>query len=184
MRRIIALSLAATALFGLTACSASTSMDHTGHPTQSATADFSSADLMFAQMMIPHHQQAVDISYMALANTQNADVRTLAESIITHQSTEVMTLKSWLDAAGVMLDDSHSMHMQGMLTEAQLAELEAAKDGEFDKLWLTGMIMHHEGAVVMAEEVKNSTNAEVAEFASHVIEDQTAEIKEMKDLLD
>ena len=183
MRRIIALSLAATALFGLTACSTSTGMDHTGHPSQSATADFSSADLMFAQMMIPHHEQAVDMSYMALANTQNSDVRTLAESIITHQSTEVMTLKSWLDAAGVTLDDSHSMHMQGMLTDAQLAELEAAKDAEFDALWLTGMIMHHEGAVVMAEEVTDSTNTEVAEFASHVIEDQTAEIKKMKDLL-
>ena len=183
MRRIIALSLAATALFGLTACSTSTGMDHTGHPSQSATADFSSADLMFAQMMIPHHEQAVDMSYMALANTQNSDVRTLAESIITHQSTEVMTLKSWLDAAGVTLDDSHSMHMQGMLTDAQLAELEAAKDAEFDALWLTGMIMHHEGAVVMAEEVTDSTNTEVAEFASHVIEDQTAEIAKMKDLL-
>lgn len=183
MRRIIALSLAVTAVFGLTACSTSTTMDHTGHPTQSATADFSSADLMFAQMMIPHHEQAVDMSYLALANTQNADVRALAESIITHQSTEVMTLKSWLETAGVTPDVSHSMLMQGMLTDAQLAELEAAKDGSFDKLWLTGMIAHHEGALLMAEEVKNSTNAEVAEFASHVIEDQTAEIKKMKDLL-
>lgn len=183
MRRIIALSLAATALFGLTACSTSTGMDHTGHPSQSATADFSSADLMFAQMMIPHHEQAVDMSYLALANTQNSDVRTLAESIITHQSTEVMTLKSWLDAVGVTLDDSHSMHMEGMLTDSQMGELEAAKDGAFDTLWLEGMIMHHEGALLMAEEVTDSTNTEVAEFASHVIEDQTAEIKKMKDLL-
>ena len=186
MRRIIALSLAATALFGLTACSTSATVDHSGHSdhtTPTATADFSSADLMFAQMMIPHHQQAVDISFMALANTQNADVRTLAESIITHQSSEIVILKSWLDAAGVTLDDSHSMHMQGMLTDEQLAALEAAKDGEFDKLWLTGMIAHHEGALLMAEEVKNSTNKEVAEFASHVIEDQTAEIAKMKDLL-
>ena len=123
MRKILALSIAATAIFGLSACSTPTTMDHSGHPSQSATAEFSSADLMFAQMMIPHHQQAVDISYMALANTQNADVRALAESIITHQSTEMVTMKSWLDAAGVSLDDSHSMHMQGMLTEAQLAEL-------------------------------------------------------------
>jgi uncharacterized protein (DUF305 family) len=183
MRRIIALSLAATALFGLTACSTSTGMDHTGHPSQSATADFSSADLMFAQMMIPHHEQAVDMSYLALANTQNADVRALAESIITHQSTEVMTLKSWLDATGVTLDESHSMHMQGMLTEAQLADLEAVKDAEFDALWLSGMIMHHEGAVVMAEDVTDSFNEEVSHFAEHVIEDQTAEIKKMKDLL-
>ncbi|MEY3663248.1 MAG: hypothetical protein RI919_764 [Actinomycetota bacterium] len=175
MRKIIALSIAATAIFGLSACSAAANVDHSGHPSQSATADFSSADLMFAQMMIPHHQQAVDISFMALANTQNADVRALAESIITHQSTEVVTMKSWLDAAGVSLDDSHSMHMQGMLTEAQLAELEAAKDAEFDALWLEGMIMHHEGAIV--------ANAEVADFAEHVIEDQTGEIAKMKDLL-
>lgn len=183
MRRIIALSLAATALFGLSACSSSATVDHSGHPTQSATADFSSADLMFAQMMIPHHEQAVDMSYLALANTQNSDVRTLAESIITHQSTEVMTLKGWLETAGVSLDDSHSMHMQGMLTDSQMDELAAAKDGAFDTLWLEGMIMHHEGALLMAEEVKNSSNAEVAEFASHVIEDQTAEIKKMKELL-
>mgnify|MGYP000306280812 CR=1 FL=1 len=186
MRRIIALSIAATALFGLSACSAAANVDHSGHSdhtTPSATADFSSADLMFAQMMIPHHQQAVDISYMALANTQNADVRALAESIITHQSTEMVTMKSWLDAAGVSLDDSHSMHMQGMLTEAQLAELEAAKDGAFDKLWLTGMIAHHEGALLMAKDVTDSSNTEVADFAEHVIEDQTGEIAKMKDLL-
>ena len=183
MRRIIALSIAATAIFGLSACSTPTTMDHSGHPSQSATAEFSSADLMFAQMMIPHHQQAVDISYMALANTQNADVRALAESIITHQSTEVVTMKSWLDAAGVSLDDSHSMHMQGMLTEAQLDELEAAKDAEFDTLWLEGMIMHHEGALLMAKDVTDSANAEVADFAEHVIEDQTGEISKMKDLL-
>jgi uncharacterized protein (DUF305 family) len=183
MRKIIALSIASTAIFGLSACSAAANVDHSGHPSQSATADFSSADLMFAQMMIPHHQQAVDISFMALANTQNADVRALAESIITHQSTEVVTMKSWLDAAGVSLDDSHSMHMQGMLTEAQLAELEAAKDAEFDALWLEGMIMHHEGAIVMAKDVTDSANAEVADFAEHVIEDQTAEIAKMKDLL-
>jgi uncharacterized protein (DUF305 family) len=138
---------------------------------------------MFAQMMIPHHQQAVDISFMALANTQNADVRALAESIITHQSTEVVTMKSWLDAAGVSLDDSHSMHMQGMLTEAQLADLEAAKDAEFDALWLSGMIAHHEGALLMAEDVADSVNTEVANFAEHVIEDQTGEIAKMKDLL-
>ena len=183
MRKILALSIAATAIFGLSACSTPTTMDHTGHPSQSDTADFSSADLMFAQMMIPHHQQAVDISYMALANTQNADVRALAESIITHQSTEMVTMKSWLDAAGVSLDDSHSMHMQGMLTEAQLAELEAAKDGAFDKLWLTGMIAHHEGALLMAKDVTDSSNTEVADFAEHVIEDQTGEIAKMKDLL-
>ena len=186
MRKIIALSIAATALFGLSACSAAANVDHSGHSdhtTPSATADFSSADLMFAQMMIPHHQQAVDISYMALANTQNADVRALAESIITHQSTEMVTMKSWLDAAGVSLDDSHSMHMQGMLTEAQLAELEAAKDGAFDKLWLTGMIAHHEGALLMAKDVTDSSNTEVADFAEHVIEDQTGEIAKMKDLL-
>lgn len=186
MRKVIALSIAATALFGLSACSAAANVDHSGHSdhtTPAATADFSSADLMFAQMMIPHHQQAVDISFMALANTQNADVRTLAESIITHQSTEVVTMKSWLDAAGVNLDDSHSMHMQGMLTEAQLAELEAAKDAEFDALWLEGMIMHHEGAVVMAKDVTDSTNTEISHFAEHVIEDQTAEIAKMKDLL-
>jgi uncharacterized protein (DUF305 family) len=92
-------------------------------------------------------------------------------------------MKSWLDAAGVSLDDSHSMHMQGMLTEAQLAELKAAKDAEFDALWLEGMIMHHEGAVVMAKDVTDSTNTEISHFAEHVIEDQTAEIAKMKDLL-
>ena len=91
--------------------------------------------------------------------------------------------KGWLDAAGVSLDDSHSMHMQGMLTEAQLAELEAAKDGAFDKLWLTGMIAHHEGALLMAKDVTDSSNTEVADFAEHVIEDQTGEIAKMKDLL-
>ena len=183
MRKIATVAVAITLALSLSSCGSQAAIDHSGHPSQSATADFSSADLMFAQMMIPHHEQAVDISYLALANTQNADVRMLAESIITHQSTEVVTMKSWLDAAGVSLDDSHSMHMQGMLTDAQLAELEAAKDGAFDKLWLTGMIMHHEGALLMAKDVTDSTNTEVADFAAHVIEDQTGEIAKMKNLL-
>ena len=88
MRRIIALSLAATALFGLTACSTSATVDHSGHAdhtTPAATADYSSADLMFAQMMIPHHQQAVDLGVIAESGGASPEVLALAKDISQHR---------------------------------------------------------------------------------------------------
>ena len=138
---------------------------------------------MFAQMMIPHHEQAVELSYLAIEKSQDAQLIELARAIITHQSSEVTTMTEWIESAGATRDDSHSMHMQGMLTEEQMNEIKAASAAEFDRLWLEGMIAHHEGAVLMAEDVTDSKNATVADFASHVIEDQTAEIVLMKELL-
>jgi uncharacterized protein (DUF305 family) len=77
----------------------------------------------------------------------------------------------------------HDMAMDGMLTEAQLDALKAAKGSEFDRLFLEGMIAHHEGAISMAKDVVDSKNPDVAEMAAAVIETQTAEIEYMKELL-
>ena len=183
MRRIIALSLAATALFGLTACSTSTGMDHTGHPSQSATADFSSADLMFAQMMIPHHEQAIEMSTLAETRTENADVLSLAQQIKSAQMPEISQMTTWLSDAGAPLSMGHDMGHDGMLSTDEMTALTNSSGVAFDKLFLAGMIAHHEGALDMAKTVRNSKNAEVKALSDNIISSQTAEIEEMKKLL-
>ena len=92
-------------------------------------------------------------------------------------------MQAWLTAAGASEHMDHEMAMDGMLTEAELETLKAAKGAEFDRLFLEGMIAHHEGAISMAQGVVNSKNKEVAELAASIIESQTKQIQYMKELL-
>jgi uncharacterized protein (DUF305 family) len=156
--------------------------DHSDH-MMSENAEFSAADLMFAQMMIPHHQQAVDLGAIALNGEASPEVLALAKQIADHQTHEIEHMQAWLDAAGASEHMGHDMAMDGMLTQAQLDALKAAKGSEFDRLFLEGMIAHHEGAISMAKDVVDSKNPDVAEMATAVIETQTAEIEYMKELL-
>jgi uncharacterized protein (DUF305 family) len=149
----------------------------------SENSEFSAADVMFAQMMIPHHQQAVDLGAIALNGEASPEVLALAKKIADHQTHEIEHMQAWLDAAGASEHMDHDMSMDGMLTEAQLDDLKAAKGPEFDRLFLEGMIAHHEGAISMAKDVVDSKNSDVAEMAASVIETQTVEIEYMKELL-
>jgi len=142
--------------------------------------EFSGEDLMFAQMMIPHHEQAIEMSDLALQNSNNAEIRDLARKIRGEQALEIELMKSWSDSHM----GSHMGHMMnGMLSDDEIRELEKARGVEFDRLFLEGMIKHHEGAIDMAEDVADSTNKEVAKLAKSIISTQSAEIEYMKELL-
>jgi len=143
-------------------------------------AEFSNVDIMFAEMMIPHHEQAIVLSDIASTNSSNPEIQKLAESIRGAQAPEIDQMASWpgVDSMG------HAGHMMdGMLSETEIEELRAASGVEFDRLFLEGMIKHHKGALDMAEMVLDSKNSEVAALARAIVDTQTREIAEMEALL-
>jgi uncharacterized protein (DUF305 family) len=150
----------------------------TGCASQS-NSGYSSQDIMFAEMMIPHHQQAIEMSDLALKNSTNSEVLALAQKIKDAQAPEIEQMKSW--GASSMAHMGHMM--DGMLSDEEMSALAAASGSEFDRLFLEGMIKHHEGAIDMAEMVIDSKKAEVAALANAIIEAQRAEIATMKELL-
>ncbi len=147
------------------------------------TKEFSGADIMFAQMMIPHHQQAVDMGTIAESLASSQEVRDLAEKIKAEQAPEIIQMESWLEKAGASNDMGHDMGLNGMLSEAQMAELMEATGADFDRLFLIGMIAHHKGAILMAQMVTNSKNEQVKQLAEGIVSSQNEEIKYMEELL-
>ena len=181
-KKLFTATLIAASLL-LTGCATDTATkDHSDHMVSEGS-EFSAADVMFAQMMIPHHQQAVDLGVIAENGEASPEVLALAKDISHDQTHEIEHMQAWLDAAGAHEHADHDMAMDGMLTEAQLETLKAAKGAEFDRLFLEGMIAHHEGAVSMAEDVVDSKNPDVAELAASIIKSQTEQIQYMKELL-
>lgn len=144
---------------------------------------FSGTDIMFAQMMIPHHQQAVDMSTLAETHTTNPEILALAKQIKDAQAPEIKQMTAWIESSGAGMDMDHDMGMGGMLTEEQMTALGNAQGADFDKLYLEGMIGHHEGALQMAKMIENSSNSEAKTLASNVISSQSAEIEKMKQML-
>jgi uncharacterized protein (DUF305 family) len=182
----------------LSGCSSSSStgmgemddMQHSNNDSKSdekaSSTNFSSNDLMFADMMIPHHQQAVEMSELALKNSTNPDIISLAEKIKAAQAPEIDQMQRWKDSDSSadhgMMD--HSDHgMMGMLSDEEFAALQKSTGATFDKLFLDGMIKHHEGAIDMAEMIDESKNEEVQALREAIIKSQRAEIEEMKTLL-
>lgn len=147
-------------------------------------AGFTQQEQMFAMMMIPHHQQAIDMSKLAATHTTTASVLKLAAQIEAAQAPEIKQMTAWLDegqsANGMM---HHDMGMGGMMSDEEMASLEGATGKSFDKLYLAGMIKHHEGAVQMVQMISDSTNAEVMALHDAIVKAQTAEIAYMKQLL-
>jgi uncharacterized protein (DUF305 family) len=144
---------------------------------------FSGNDIMFAQMMIPHHQQAVDMGTLAETRASNPDVKVLAAKIKAEQAPEISQMKGWLNSANARLEMGHDMGMGGMLSDSEFTSLKSATGTEFDKLYLAGMIGHHEGAIAMAKSVLNSKNSEVRALGEAIIASQTEQITYMKELL-
>ena len=145
---------------------------------------FSGTDIMFAQMMIPHHQQAVDMSTLAETRTTNPEILALAKQIKDAQAPEIKQMTAWIESSGSSTDMGHDMGMGGMLTDEQMTALENAQGAAFDKLYLEGMIGHHEGALQMATMIENSSNSEAKELAANIIKSQSAEIEKMKQMLE
>jgi uncharacterized protein (DUF305 family) len=147
------------------------------------TSAYSSNDLMFAQMMIPHHEQAVTMSTIALSNSTNPKILKLAQQIKDAQAPEIEQMKSWITSSGNSMMGDHGMDMGGMLSNSEIATLKAAKGTAFDRLFLEGMIGHHEGALQMVTMIKNSENQEVKTLAQNIQTSQSAEITLMKSYL-
>ena len=196
-RTRIAAGLAATVtvpclMFALSSCSTATKEKEAALASSSASASASDAaahnsdDVMFAQMMIPHHEQAVELAAMVPQHTTNADLIKLAGEILKQQQPEINIMKTDLVGWGVNPDDptGHSSHMSGMVDDATVAKLKTLQGNDFDKLWLQSMISHHEGAISMAKpEVANGKNADLKELAQGIITGQQEEIDQMKKML-
>ena len=142
--------------------------------------EFSPTDIAFAEMMIPHHEQAIEMSELALMNSTNPEVLELAQEIKSSQAPEIELMASW---SGVK-SSTHAGHtMDGMLSEDELNALRAATGAEFDRLFLQGMIKHHQGAIEMAMDVKNSNSVVVADLSAAIVKQQEIEITRMEELL-
>ena len=148
--------------------------------TPEANSEFSAADLNFAEEMIPHHEQAIEMSEIAFKNTMNSEVLQLAQEIKEAQAPEIDLMKSW---SGVKVSTHAGHMMDGMLSEDELDALRGATGAEFDRLFLQGMIKHHQGAIEMAMDVKNSNSMVVAELSAAIITQQEIEITRMEELL-
>ena len=180
-RAITTIFIAILAL-SLSACSSGSNMgmDHEGH-SSGASGELSSDEIMFLQMMIPHHQQAIDISDLALTISADPELLALAKDIRDEQAAEIVTMKAWLDAAGADLDPGHSMGhgMGGMLSDSELTALKSATGKSFDVLWLKAMTGHHTGAIDMATMIENAKSAEIKSFGEGIVASQSAQNKAM-----
>ena len=224
-------AIAASLAFVLAACSGgspsgaatsgttsgTTTARSTGSPASisasaSATATFNDADVAFAQMMIVHHQGAIQMADLAPSRAQNQDVLALAARIKAAQAPEIDQMTSWLTAWGAAAPsmmsgsatsgtggmdhggmdmggttsaaESSAMSMPGMMSGDQMQQLESASGAAFDKMFLELMIVHHQGAVEMAEtEIADGSNPEAVALAQKIKSDQTAEIAEIQALL-
>lgn len=160
-------------------------------PPAGASAEHNDADTTFAQMMIIHHEGAIEMSELAIERGESPEVVALAKRISAAQEPEINQMHAWLTAwdeetspmdHGAM--DHGGMDMDGMSQEEMMGQLEGLAGAEFDATFLEGMIAHHEGAVVMAEEqLAEGQSAEAMALAEKIISDQEAEIAEMKELL-
>jgi len=159
----------------------------------------SQADVEFMQGMIMHHAQAVEMTALIASHTENKELRSLGARISSSQSDEIKLMQRWLAARGERISvdmpgmdmSRHSSHqplMPGMLTAEQMEALRKAKDAEFDHLFLTGMIQHHDGALTMVKDLFDTAgagqDADVFNFATDADNTQRAEIKIMQSMLD
>ena len=144
----------------------------------------SSSAVMFMQMMIPHHEQAITLSDMAAKNSKNQEILNLAKQIKDAQEPEITQMTAWLTDGGYGLDPGHSMDgMGGMLSDEQLSKLSKLSGAAFDKLFLTSMIEHHKGALQMVIMIENSTDPKIKLFGDSIIRVQSEEIAYMEQLL-
>ena len=140
-------------------------------------------EIMFAQMMIPHHEQAISMSETALKKSRNQALLKLSNQIKSLQGTEKSQLAYWLKATDSSMTMDHDMQMSGMLTTKELASLKRLTGTQFDRTFLQLMIKHHQGAIEMLDLISDSRNAEAKALAKAIKSAQSKEITSMKLLL-
>lgn len=201
-RHVAMVGAVAAATLLLAACGSSdtSGAGHEGHSaaTQESTKSpsagaFNDADVTFAQSMIVHHQQALEMSKLADGRTSDQEIKTLAGQIEKAQDPEIKTMQSWLTSWGKPessgMDHGGMNHgggaMRGMMSEKGMADLTAAKGTDFDRKFAELMIAHHNGAIDMAKgEQKNGGDAAAKKLADDVIKNQSTEVKQMQGILD
>jgi uncharacterized protein (DUF305 family) len=200
--RPVFLALAAAVAGGSIACSgagrpadgvAAGPLGSGAEPSETRPA-YTPADVRFMQGMMAHHAQAVEMTALVPDRTESADIRLLARRIAVSQDDEMALMRRWLEDRGEAIPGPHAHHsgehadMPGMLTPAEMARLRSVRGPEFDRLFLELMIHHHEGALVMVEELFATDGAgqesELYQFAAHVESDQAIEIERMRAILD
>ncbi|MEU5984628.1 DUF305 domain-containing protein [Streptomyces sp. NPDC047434] len=151
-----------------------------------ATGAFNDADVTFAQGMIPHHQQALDMARLADGRAEDAAVRRLADAIKQAQDPEIRTMRTWLASWGRPESAGHAGHgMAGMMSERDMRELAAVRGSDFDRTFAELMIAHHDGAVLMARtEQREGRDKAALKLADDVVRAQSAEIAELRRILD
>lgn len=194
----LTVAVVAIATFALPVAACSSDHAHpSGMPTIPANADFNATDVGFAQGMIPHHAQALEMADQALATSKDADVLALAAQIKSAQAPEIEMMTGWLrrwgqtvpssamgSMAGHDMSGMDGMMMDGMMSQADMDRLNSSTGTAFDRLWLELMIQHHEGAVKMAKsEITGGKNADAEALAQSIISSQQAEIARMNSLL-
>jgi uncharacterized protein (DUF305 family) len=147
----------------------------------------------FAQMMIPHHEQALEMAKLADGRASDAEIKDLAGKIEQAQDPEIKTMKGWLESWNQPtamesmpgMDHGTGHGGDGMMSDADMEELKAMKGTEFDKIFAEMMIEHHNGAITMAkDEQKNGENADAEKMAGDIAKGQSAEVKQLQSILD
>jgi len=200
MMQPLPLRFGAGCLLALAAAGCSSGGPAAQSTPQPAQIPVNEADVRFMSGMIPHHAQAVLFAGWAASHGASPAIQRLCERMVVGQSDEIVLMQVWLADRGKPVPEAdathmtmnvdgveHQMLMPGMLNEEQLAELDRARGEEWDRLFLTSMIMHHEGAITMVDELYASYGAAqdevVFRFSSDVYADQTTEIDFMEKML-
>ena len=197
---LIALSLTLTGCGGSTATAPADPAPAASTAAQ-AGAQFNEADVTFAQLMIPHHREAVEMAELAADRAQNPEVKTLAEEIRAAQEPEINQLTGFLTAWGAevpttdstggmsgsgmseMSDTPSMSEMPGAMTPEGMEQLRNATGTAFDDMFLTSMIEHHRGAVTMAQrEIDEGSDPGAKQLAEKIVADQNAEVSRMQQL--
>ncbi|MFG3293041.1 DUF305 domain-containing protein [Streptomyces sp. NPDC048179] len=192
--RAVLVALTATAALALTACGSGDATTNgapaaASSPATATAGAHNAQDVSFAQGMIPHHQQALEMAQLAADRASSAQVKDLAARIEKAQDPEIDTMTGWLKAWGEdvpMAGMDHSGHagMAGMMSDKDMTALKKARGTDFDTMFLTMMVQHHQGAVEMAGTEKSKGDyAPATSMAGAIVTAQNAEIKEMNKLL-
>lgn len=197
VRRIAAAGVVAAAAMLLSACGGADDSPADGTSSAAAAADagksasagaFNDADVSFAQLMIPHHEQALEMAELADGRASDAQIKSIAAKIAKAQDPEITTMKGWLQSWGKpeAMGDMPGMDMgQGMMSDTAMKDLESKKGTAFDKAFAQMMVEHHNGAIAMAEDEKKSgKNADAVKMAKDIVTGQSAEAKQLRSALD
>ncbi|MDX3778105.1 DUF305 domain-containing protein [Streptomyces europaeiscabiei] len=196
-RRAAAAGVVAAGALLLSACGDDMSgMDHgsakasESAATEAGSADFNDADITFAQTMIPHHEQALEMARLADDRASDTKLKDIAGKIEKAQDPEIRTMKGWLKSWNEPTDVESMPGMDhgngdGMMSDSDMGHLAGMKGAEFDKMFAEMMIEHHDGAISMSQdERKNGENADAVKMAGDIVKGQSDEVEQLKSILD